>query len=65
MFRDRLIALETQINGIVPGDAAMWKGTWPLIKARMSDLRIEAVRISNLADDVHGSLIRELQSAAK
>ena len=55
-FRERLLALEQQINGILPGDASMWKRTWPTLKVRMHDLRMEAVKVNNLADEVHSEL---------
>jgi hypothetical protein len=63
-FRERLLALEQQINGILPGDATMWKRTWPILKLRMHDLRIEAIKVNNLADEVHSTLVQELRSAA-
>ena len=63
-FRERLLALEQQINGILPGDAPMWKRTWPILKLRMHDLRIEAVKVNNLADEVHSTLVQELRNAA-
>lgn len=62
-FRERLVALEQQINGIVPGDTTAWKRTWPIIKLRMHDLRMEAVKVNNLADEVHSSLVQELRAA--
>jgi hypothetical protein len=62
-FRDRLLALEQQINGIVPGDATAWRRTWPFLKLRMHDLRIEAVKLDNLADEVHSNLVLELRQA--
>jgi gas vesicle protein len=64
-FRDRLLALETQLNGIPPGDATSWRRAWPIVKVRMHDLRLEAVKLDNLADDVHASLVRELKDAAQ
>ena len=64
-FRERLLALEQQINGIVPGDATAWRRTWPILKLRMHDLRVEAVKINNLADKVHNELVQELRAAAK
>jgi gas vesicle protein len=63
-FRDRLLALEGQLNGIPPGDATSWRRAWPIVKVRMHDLRLEAVKLDNLADEVHGSLVRELRDAA-
>jgi hypothetical protein len=63
-FRQRLLALESQLNGIPPGDAISWGRAWPIIKVRMHDLRVEAVKLDNLADDVHASLVRELRDAA-
>jgi len=63
-FRERLIALEQQIDGITPGDAVAWRRTWPLIKSRMSDLRIEAVKINTLASEIHSQLVQELRQAA-
>lgn len=63
-FRDRLTALETQLNGIPAGDATSWRRAWPILKVRMQDLRIEAVKLSNLADEVLSSLIKELRDAA-
>jgi hypothetical protein len=63
-FRDRLLALETQLNGIPPGDATSWRRAWPVVKVRMHDLRLEAVKLDNLADEVHASLVRELRDAA-
>ena len=63
-FRDRLLALETQLNGIPPGDATSWRRAWPAVKVRMHDLRLEAVKLDNLADEVHASLVRELKDAA-
>jgi hypothetical protein len=63
-FRDRLLALETQLNGIPPGDATSWRRAWPIVKVRMHDLRVEAVKLDNMADDVHASLVRELRDAA-
>jgi len=62
-FRDRLLALEQQINGIVAGDAIAWRRAWPALKLRMHDLRIEAVKINNLADEVHSDLVNELRKA--
>jgi hypothetical protein len=63
-FRDRLLALEQQLNGIVPGDADAWKRTWPVLKVRMHDLRMEAVKINNIADEIHSQLVSELREAA-
>ena len=63
-FRERLLALETQLNGIPPGDATSWRRAWPVVKVRMHDLRLEAVKLDNLADEVHASLVRELKDAA-
>jgi hypothetical protein len=62
-FRDRLLALEQQINGIVAGDAIAWRRAWPSLKLRMHDLRVEAVKINNLADEVHSNLVQELRNA--
>lgn len=63
-FGDRLRALEQQLNGIPPGDADAWKRTWPVVKVRMHDLRVEALRLSHLADKVHTDLINELRDAS-
>src|SRR5437867_4238394 len=63
-FRDKLLALETQLNGIPPGDATSWRRAWPIVKMRMQDLRLEAVKLDNVADEVHASLVRELRDAA-
>jgi len=63
-FRQRLLALETQLNGMPHGDAVSWRRSWPIIKVRMHDLRIEAVKLDNLADAIHASLIGELRDAA-
>jgi hypothetical protein len=62
-FRERLLALEQQLNGIVPGDSIAWRRTWPIIKLRMHDLRIEAVKVNNLADELHSELVQELRQA--
>jgi hypothetical protein len=64
-FRDRLSALENQLNGIPPGDATAWRRTWPILKVRMHDLRVEAVKLNNLADTIHSELIVELREAAQ
>ena len=64
-FRDRLSALENQLNGIPPGDATSWRRTWPTLKVRMHDLRSEAVKLNNLADTLHSELIVELREAAQ
>lgn len=64
-FRERLLALEQQLNGIPPGDAQAWRFAWPVLKMRLHDLRIEAVKIDNLADEIHSSLVRELQAAGR
>lgn len=63
-FQSSLTALEQQLNGIPPGDAVSWRRAWPLIKLRMNDLRIEAVKIDNLAEHVHAQLITEIRDAA-
>jgi hypothetical protein len=63
-FRDKLLALESQLNGIPPGDAISWRRSWPVVKVRMHDLRLEAVKLDNVADEVHASLVRELKDAA-
>jgi hypothetical protein len=63
-FRERLLALEAQLNGIPPGDAVSWRRAWPILKVRMNDLRMEAVKLDNLADDVHSSLVQELRDAS-
>ena len=55
-FRDRLVALEGQLNGIPPGDAISWRRAWPIVKVRMNDLRLEAEKLDTLADDVHAAL---------
>jgi hypothetical protein len=64
-FRNRLTALENQLNGIPPGDATAWRRTWPVLKVRMHDLRIEALKLNNLADTLHSKLIVELREAAQ
>jgi len=64
-FRNSLNALETQLNGIPPGDATAWRRTWPILKVRMHDLRIVAVKLNNLADTLHSNLIVELREAAQ
>jgi hypothetical protein len=64
-FRERLGALENQLNGIPPGDTTSWRRTWPILKVRMLDLRIEAVKLNNLADALHSQLIVELREAAQ
>jgi hypothetical protein len=64
-FRNRLSALEVQLNGIPPGDTTAWRRTWPILKVRMHDLRIEAVKLNNLADTLHSELIVELREAAQ
>ncbi len=64
LFREKLIALESQMNGILPGDATSWRRSWPIVKVRMTDLRVEAVKLENVAEEVHASLLRELRDAA-
>jgi len=64
-FRDKLLALETQLNGIPAGNAKAWRLAWPIIKIRMQDLRIEAVKLDNLADEIHSKLVTELRETAK
>jgi len=64
-FRERLLALEQQLNGIVAGDATSWRRAWPTIKMRMQDLRMEAIKLDTLADDLHAKLVTELREAAK
>jgi gas vesicle protein len=63
-FRERLLALEAQLDGIPPGDATSWRRAWPIVKVRMHDLRLAAVKLDNLADELHASLVRELRDAA-
>lgn len=63
-FRSRLEALETQLNGIPPGDANAWRKTWPILKIRLHDLRVDALKLDNLADTLHSELIIELRDAA-
>ena len=63
-FGDRLLALETQLNGIPPGNTTAWRLAWPIVKIRMNDLRLEAVKLDNLADEIHTSLVREIKDAA-
>jgi hypothetical protein len=63
-FRDSLLALENQLNGIPPGDAVSWRRAWPIVKVRMHDLRLEAIKLDNLADSLHASLVSELREAA-
>ncbi|KVD70357.1 hypothetical protein [Burkholderia ubonensis] len=62
-FRDRLLVLEQTLNGIVPGDAEAWRRTWPFLKLRMHDLRVEAVKVNNLADEIHSDLVQELRQS--
>lgn len=64
-FRERLLALEKQLDGIPPGDATSWRRAWPILKMRMTDLRIEAVKLDNLADALHARLVTELRETAK
>jgi hypothetical protein len=64
-FRERLLALEKQLDGIPPGDATSWRRAWPILKVRMDDLRKEAVKLDNLADDLHAKLVTELRETAK
>ena len=64
-FRDKLITLEKQLNFIPPGDIAAWRLSWPVLKIRMHDLRMAAVTINNLADEIHKQLIDELKAAAR
>jgi hypothetical protein len=47
----------------VAGDAIAWRRAWPSLKLRMHDLRVEAVKINNLADEVHSNLVQELRNA--
>jgi len=63
-FRGRLLALEGQLNGIPPGDATAWRRAWSIVKVRMHDLRVEAEKLDNLADQVHASLVQELRETA-
>jgi hypothetical protein len=63
-FRDKLNELENQLNGIPPGDAISWRRAWPILKVRMDDLRKAAVKLDNLADELHSELIIELRKAA-
>lgn len=64
-FRERLLALEKQLDGIPAGDATSWRRTWPIIKVRMQDLRMEAIKLDSLADDLHAKLVTELRETAK
>ena len=64
-FREWLLALEKQLDGIPPGDATSWRRAWPILKVRMHDLRTEAVKLDNLADDLHAKLVAELRETAK
>ena len=64
-FRDSLSALEGQLDGIPPGDATSWRRAWPILKVRMHDLRVEALKLNNLADELHSKLIVELRDAAQ
>lgn len=63
-FREKLLALETQLNGIPPGDGTSWHRAWPLVKLRMQDLGLAAAKLDNQAEDLHASLIRELRDSA-
>ena len=63
-FQQRLLALEQQLNGVPPGDAISWRRSWAVIKVRMHDLRVEAVKIDNLAEQIHTQLIVELRDAS-
>ena len=63
-FQQRLRALEGQLNGVPPGDAVAWRRSWSVIKVRMSDLRQEAGKIDNLAEQIHAQLIKELRDAS-
>lgn len=64
-FRDRLKALEVQLNGIPAGDAVAWRRAWPTVKTRMQDLRREAEKLDTLSEAVQASLVHELREAAK
>ena len=64
-FRERLLVLEQQLNGVPPGDAQAWRYAWPVLKVRLHDMRIEAVKIENMADEVHSSLVTELAEAGR
>jgi hypothetical protein len=59
-------SLETQLNGVSPGDATAWRRAWPIVKVRMHDLRLEAVKLDRpnvgtrdtiLATDRYGKLL--------
>ena len=63
-FQQRLLALEVQLNGVPAGDAVAWRRSWRVIKVRMSDLRQEAVKIDNLAEQIHAQLVKELRDAS-
>jgi len=64
-FQGRLHDLEQQLNGIPPGDAQAWRHAWPVLKVRLNDMRVEALRIENMADDVHSKLVQELRLAGQ
>ena len=63
-FGDKLKALEDQLNGIPAGDATSWRRTWPILKMRMHDLRVEAVNLMVRVDEIQTALIMELRDAA-
>jgi hypothetical protein len=63
-FRERLLALEAQLNGIPPGDAVSWRRAWPTLKVRLHDLRVEVEKISKTAEDVFVALLSELRDAS-
>jgi hypothetical protein len=64
-FRQRLVALETQLEGITAGNADSWRLAWPTLKVRLNDLRIEATKLDSMADELHAKLVTELRETAK
>lgn len=63
-FRERLQDLERELLAIPFGNQGAWKSHWPSLKMRLGDLDRLARDLESHVADLHGRLVREIESAA-
>ncbi len=63
-IRDNLKELDTSLNAIPHTNLQAWKEHLPIIKVRLSDLRIKASKLDSHTGTLRGELVQELKDAA-
>jgi hypothetical protein len=63
-IRSDLKALEASLDAIPHSNLPAWRIHLPIIKVRLNDLRVKAVKLDNLCDTLRGELVLELKDSA-